>query len=216
VNTCINDTTLEIYSYNGDNKLVNIISAEHGIGGTGCMIGGIDPRWYDSTKTEYSYDEKGNLIREATSDLALNMPTGLAMGYSPNFRSYAYDDKNRIRSITLVYVRSLTYFGAEINKEHGFDDTVALAKETFNYHDRAYTVDLVGTDYDRSVHNISYFLYDQSGRVIQEYIHDPYLGGWHHDPVERFYAYQPDKRLVKEILYNHTGQVDRVDNYIYE
>lgn len=213
---CLDDTTIAIYSYNDNNKIVNIISASYGRGGSGCLVGALGTRWYDSTKTNYHYDENGNLTHVATSDISDNFPTGFTTGFSSNFTAYQYDNKKRISSIRHLHVYSLDDFGREFIKEHGYADTTELAIQTFSYRDQAYAVDLVERDDYRIVQNTSYFFQDHSKNVVQEYLHDRYLNKWEDNPVERFYSYKPDKRLTKEIQYDEHGQIIRVNNYYYE
>jgi hypothetical protein len=209
----VNDTNIIYYAYNKNNKLDYTISASYGRGGYGCMVGG-DPRWYDSTKTGYYYDAKGNLTHQATSDITWNMGTGFSLSTSPNFRAYTYDNNNRVTSIRYLAVHTLEYDGSNFIKEYGYDDTTVVAKEVYSYHNRCYTIDMVVKDWDKTIHHTSYVFYDSAGNTIQEYTH----GGStliYNVPIERFYA-QPGKRLIKEIWYDNEGRPDMVDSYIYE
>lgn len=214
---CLNDTVLAIYSYDEKNKISGVLSASYGRGGTGCMVGIAGTRWYDSTKTTFSYNENGNLLTETTSNISLNMPTGFTIGFQSNFRSYAYDHDNRLISIRRLHVKTLEYFEREFIEENGYADTTEVAREVFNYYDGCYTVDLFTTNFNGKTHTVSYVFHDRFNRVIQEYIGDSYLAGTYLEgPIERFYSYQPDKRLINEILYDEKGRVEQVNSYIYE
>ncbi len=212
----IDDTAVVAYSYDANNKITSIISASYGRGGTGCLVGIEGTRWYDSTKTVYTYDDKGNLIKEATSELSFSMPGFTMGGFQPNFAAYRYDDKNRISSINHLYIEVLTYNGAELVKEEGITDTIEVATEVYGYYNKCRVIELVTQTSDRVPPDISFTFYNQSGNITQEYIHDNYITGGYGYPVERFYTYQPDKRLVKEIHYDNSGNIEQVDSYIYE
>ena len=138
------------------------------------------------------------------------------MGFQSNFKAYAYDGENRLHSIRHLNVETLKYFGREFIEEYKYPDTTEVAIEVFNYHDQCYTIDLIKKDIDKIIHSISFAFYDQSNKLIQEYIHDNYLAEGYEDPIERFYSYEPGKRLMKEILYDNVGKIQQVNSYIYE
>jgi hypothetical protein len=154
-------------------------------------------------KIEFSYDSKGNLIRESTFDHRIILTTYIEYEYSGNEMTTKKIYDGQVGNLHLGTYISYNYIGGKLSKEELFSADGTLKYTTVFEFENEKLINTYKVDDHLGIHHQYKYTFDDQNRLILEevFMYDQELSGF------TKYFYDAGNRLAKTEVYNPNGEL---------